>query len=423
MTDAGVERPDPPARLTTRGIPNDPNLRVLAITTFVNRAGTGAAATTFALFFTRVVGLEATEVGLVLSVAAAVGLVGQFPLGHLGDVRGPRELFRTLTVVCGLVLFGLLVVRSVWGLMLVMGAVQLLQSGAGAVRNGYIARIAVGGQGVAFKAYLRAVTNVAMSLGAALGGIALWIDQTWAYLGVFAVDGLSTIAAGLLVGRLPHLEPAPPRGEGEPLFAVLRDPPFVAVTVLCGLVAMHFVVMEVGIPLWISEHTTAPTSMVAVLLILNTVVVALFQVRLSRGADDVVTSARAMLVGCAWIAAGFAVIALSDGVTRWVAVLALVAGASVHVVGEMRSSAGQWGITMGLAPMEHQGQYQGFASMGFSLSNVIAPTLITWLCIEWGWPGWLVLGGMVLACGVALVPVTRWALATRERYGALSASG
>ena len=44
---------------------------------------------------------------------------------------------------------------------------------------------------------------------------------------------------------------------------------FVAATVLCGLVAMHFVVMEVGIPLWISEHTTAPTSMVAVLLILN----------------------------------------------------------------------------------------------------------------------------------------------------------
>ena len=124
-----------------------------------------------------------------------------------------------------------------------------------------------------------------------------------------------------------------------------------------------------------------------------------------------------MLVGCAWIAAGFAVISLSGGVTRWVAVVLLVVGAGVHVVGEMRSSAGQWGITMGLAPMERQGQYQGFASMGFSLSNVIAPTLIVWLCIEWGRPGWRVRGGLVLGCGVALVPATRWALRTRERYG------
>jgi MFS family permease len=412
-----------PARLTTRGIPNDPNLRVLAISTFVNRAGTGAVATTFALFFSRGVGLPATTIGLVLSAAAALGLVAQFPLGHLGDVRGPRELLRSLTVSSGVVSLGLVVARSTWSLLLVMCVAQLLVAGSGSVRNGYIARIATGGQGVSFKAYLRAVTNVAMSFGAALGGLALWVDRTWAYLGVFALDGASTIAAGLLVSRLPHLEPAPARQDGQPRLAVLRDPPFVLLTLLTGLVAMHFVVMEVGIPLWISQRTDAPTSLVAVLLIVNTVVVSLFQVRLSRGADDVTSSARSMLIGCAWIAAGFGIISLSAGVGRWVAVVVLLAGAGVHVVGEMVSSAGQWGLTMGLAPTERQGQYQGFAGMGFSLSSVVAPSLIAWLCIAWGWPGWLVLGALVLGSGLALVPVSRWALRTRERYGALTASG
>ncbi|WP_180934696.1 hypothetical protein [Nocardioides ungokensis] len=79
----------------------------------------------------------------------------------------------------------------------------------------------------------------------------------------------------------------------------------------------------------------------------------------------------------------------------------------------MISSGGQWGISMGLAPMDRQGQYQGFASLGFSISNVIAPTLITLLCIEWGRPGWWVMGGLVLAAGVLQVPVCRWALRTR----------
>lgn len=417
----------PPAAATTpltrRGVPTDPDLRVLALATLVSRAGSGASTTTFAIFFTRDVGIAPTTVGLLLSIAALAGLLGQVPLGHLGDLTGPRELLRTLTIASGVALLGLLVARSPWALGVVLGLATLLNSGSGAVRNGMVARIATGGRGVAFKAYLRAVTNVAMSFGAALGGLALLVDATWVYLAVFALDGVCTIAAGLVVARLPHLPPAPARQAGEPRLAVLRDRPYVLVTLLTGVVAMHFAVMEVGIPLWIAEHTDAPTWMVSVLLVLNTVVVALFQVRLSRGADDVTSSARTMVLGCAWIAAGFAVIAVSAGVTRWVAVAVLLVGAGVHVVGEMVSSAGQWGLTMGLAPTERQGQYQGFAGTGFSLSNVVAPTLIVWLCIEWGWEGWLVIGATVLASGLLLVPVSAWALRTRQRYGALSATG
>lgn len=413
----GAEELRPPAavprRLTHRGVPTDPVLRVLALATFVNRAGTGAAMTTFALFFTQKVGLAATDIGLVLSVAAILAMLGQVPLGHLGDTRGPREVMRALTIAAGVVMLGLLVARSVWTLMLVMSLATVLMQGNGAVRNGYIARVASDGRGVQFKAYLRAVTNVAMSLGAALGGLALLVNETWAYLAVFAIDGLSAIATGFLCSRLPHLAPSPARLAGEPRLAVLRDRPFVVATLLSGLVAMHFVVMELAIPLWIATHTEAPTAMVAVLLILNTVAVAMFQVRLTRGVDDVMSSARAMVVGCAWIAAGFVIISFSDGTTAVTAIVLLVVGAVVHVVGEMVASGGQWGISMGLAPDDRQGQYQGFAGLGFSLSNVIAPTLIALLCIEWGRPGWWLMGAVVLASGLLLVPVCRWALRTR----------
>jgi MFS family permease len=416
----GASEVSPPAaissRLTSRGVPTDPTLRVLALGTFVNRAGTGASTTTFALFFTQKAGLSATDVGLVLSVASVLAMLGQVPLGHLGDTRGPREVMRALTVASGVALLGLLVARSMWSLMLVMSLATVLMMGNGAVRNGYIARVATGGRGVMFKAYLRAVTNVAMSLGAALGGLALLLDQTWAYLAVFALDGVSAILTGLICSRLPHLAPAPARAAGALRLAVLRDRPFVVVTLLNGVVAMHFVVMELAIPLWIAARTEAPTSMVAVLLVLNTALVALFQVRLTRGVDGVLSSARAMVTGCVWIAVGFVVISFSSGTSAPVAVALLVLGAVVHVVGEMISSGGQWGISMGLAPDERQGQYQGFAGLGFSLSNVVAPTLITLLCIEWGRPGWWVLGGLVLGSGLLLVPVCRWALRTRPAY-------
>lgn len=420
MTTAPVTSPE---RLTRRGVPVDPTLRILALGTLVNRAGTGATVTAFALYFTRVVGLSAAQVGVALSVAGLVGMLVQVPIGHLGDVRGPREIMRTLTYATGVTTLGLLVARQPWELVVVMAAVQACQSGSNAVRNGYIARVATGGRGVAFKAYLRAVTNVAMTFGALLGGLALAIDRPWAYLAVFVVDAVSSLATASLFLRLPHLDPAPARAEGEPRLAVLRDTPYVVVTLLTGIVSMHFIVMEVGIPLWIGQHTAAPTAMVAVLLALNTVSVSLFQVRLSRHALDVPRSARSMLVGTGWIAAGFVIIAFSDGPGARIAAALLVVGAGVHVVGEMVSSGGQWGVQMGLAPPERQGQYQGFAGLGFGLAGVVAPTLITVLCIEWGRPGWFVMAGLILGAGAAVRPISAWALRTRERYGAATASG
>lgn len=409
--------------LTRRGIPTDPVLRVLALATLVSRAGAGAVTTTFAIYFTRVVGLSAAAVGFALSAAAVAALLVQVPAGHLADRRGPKGVLRSALVGAALCALGMLVAHSLAALLLVLVSTTAFEAAANSVRNGYIARVAVGGQGVAFKAYLRAVTNVAMAFGAALGGIALWADQRWAYLAVFALDALATLATTLVLGGLPELAPSPPRQAGQPRIAVLRDTPYLVVTALLGVFTMHFVIMEVGIPLWITTHTRAPAYLTAVVITLNTVVVALFQVRLSRGSDTVMRSARAMVAGAAWIAGGFTIIAFSDGDGPLLAAILLVGGAAVHVVGEMISSGGQWGVQMGLAPMERQGQYQGFAGTAFSLAHILAPTLIAILCVQWGRPGWLVLAALMLGSAGAIVPVSRWALATRERYDAASATG
>lgn len=411
------------APLTKRGVPIDPTLRTLAVGTFVNRAGSGALVTVFALYFTRKVGLEPSQIGLALSIGAFVGMLTQVPFGHLGDVRGPKEVLRGLTFITGACSLTLLLTRDFLLLILVISVLTGFEAGANGVRNGYIARIATGGQGVRFKAYLRAVTNVAIGLGALLGGLALAVDESWAYLSVIALDGIGTIGAGLLYASLPHLEPAPPAAEGEPRLAVLRDLPYVVVTLLAGIIAMHFVIIEVGIPLWVAGHTDAPKSMVAVLLVLNTAAVALFQVRLARGTETVTSSARLAVFGAAWMAGGFVLIAMADGVGRNAAIALLVLGSAVHVVGEMLSSGASWGVSMGLAPLERQGQYQGFAGLGFSIANVAAPTATTLLCIEWGRPGWFILGGLILAAAVVNRPVCAWALATREKYGAATATG
>lgn len=188
-------------RLTRRGVPVDHNLRMLAIATLVNTVGNGATMTAFALYFTHAVGIPPTQVGLALSVAALAGLLVQVPIGHLADTRGPRELLSRLMLLAGVSTLGLLLTHNILVLCLVLAVQAVFDRGGSAVRSGLIARLAEGGQAVAFRAYLRAVTNVGISVGALLGGLALAIDQTWAYLGVFCVDALSFAVASLAVRR------------------------------------------------------------------------------------------------------------------------------------------------------------------------------------------------------------------------------
>jgi MFS family permease len=413
----------PRERLTHHGVPVDHELRMLAVATLVNTVGNGATMTAFALYFTHAVGIPATQVGLAMSVAALAGLLVQVPIGNLADNRGPRELLSQLMVLAGVSTLGLMLTHNIAVLCLVLAVQGVFDRGGSAVRSGLIARLAEGAKAVAFKAYLRAITNVGISVGALLGGLALAIDRTWAYLAVFGIDAASFMVASLAVRRLPFVEPAPPRAEGAPRLQVLHDVPYVVVSVLTGLFAIHFFVMELAVPLWLATRTDAPKSLVAVVLLLNTVSVALFQVRLSRGASTVPKSARALAFAGAWIISGFGLIAFSAGRSAWTAGVLICAGALVHVVGEMVGSGGQWGLQMGLAPRERQGQYQGFAGMSFSLSAIVAPPLITVLCIDWGTPGWFVLGGIIATCGLLSLPAAAWALRTRERYGVLSYSG
>ncbi|MDC5695771.1 MFS transporter [Intrasporangium calvum] len=417
-----VEDPTVEERLTRRGIPVDRDLRILALGQFANRFGTGAVITTSALYFTRQVGFAPNEVALAMSVGAVVGMVVQVPAGHWGDTRGPREVLTFFMTGAAIFSAPPVLARSPWALALLLGILAFFERGAGAVNQGVIAQLATGGRGVLFKAYLRAVTNSAIGLGSMLGGAALIVDDVWAYVAVFVLNAALTGFAAFNSTRLPHL-PAHERGEGEPRLAVLRDWPYVVISALTGLFTLHFVVMELGLALYISERTAAPTVMVAVLLIVNTAMVALFQVRFSRRSDSVEAGAKALVRGSLWIAAGFALVALAGRGSYWAAIVVLVAGSLVHVVGEMIGSGGQWGLQLGLAPHEKQGQYQGFAGLGFSVTAVIGPPVVTYFCVEQGERGWFMLAGLMVGIALVTLPAARWALASRERYGVTTHSG
>ncbi|MEU4715088.1 MFS transporter [Micromonospora purpureochromogenes] len=395
-----------------RLLPEPGPARTLALSTLANTVGRGTWLTVSALFLTRSVGLSVREVGIGLTVTALVSLVASTPMGYLADRHGPRGIQLGALVASGLFTAALVAVRS-FPTFLVVGVLMAVADAASrGARGALIAGAVPADQRVRTRAWLRAVTNVGISVGAVVAGVGLAADTRAAYVALILLDCVTYLLAAVVLLRLPPVPPVPAPTHGPRLVA-LRDRPFLAFTVLDGLMSMHFGLLNIALPLWIADHTTAPHWLISACMLVNTVTVVLFQVRASRGTEELPGAARAARRAGVVIAVACALFAASAGVPTPVAVALLLAGALVHVVGELWHAAAGWGISFGLAPARAQGQYQGAYGMGMQLGGMVAPVVVTSLAVGWGAPGWLVLGGLFLVLGALVPPVVRWAARTR----------
>ncbi|MGK5640188.1 MFS transporter [Streptomyces sp. URMC 126] len=389
--------------------------RTLALAQLGNSVGDGAYYVTSALYFTHVVGLAPARVGLGLTVAWAVGSVVGVPLGRLADRRGPRGTAVLLALATGVAVATFLVVRGFLPFVAAACLYASAQSGLAAARQALLAGLVAEEERTGALAHLQSALNAGLAAGAGLGGLALSVGTGPAYRGVFAVDALSFVLCALLLSRLPAVAPVPaPRNGG---LRVLRDRPYVVVTLLNAVLLLRLPLLSLGLPLWITERTEAPAWLVSALFVLNTVAVALFQVRAARSVTGLATAARALRGSGLIMLLACGVLALSAGRSPWVAVAVLTGGSVLLVVAEMLQSAGSWQLGFELAPAGRIGEYQGFFGTGTTVARALGPVLLTSLLAGLGVAGWLLLGGLFLTASYALGPVARWAAdgARRDR--------
>ncbi|MFF4562634.1 MFS transporter [Streptomyces sp. NPDC001435] len=382
--------------------------RVLALAQLTNSIGDGAYYVTSALYFTRVVGLAPARVGLGLTVGWAVGSLVGVPLGRLADRRGARGTAVLLALATGLAVASFLVVRGFVPFVLAACAYASAQSGLAAARQALLAGLVPAGERTGLLARLQSTLNAGLAVGAGIGGLALHAGTRAAYLAVFALDTVTfLLCAGLLL-RLPSVVPGAPRkrdGGGRP--GVLRDRPYVVVALLNTVLLLRMPLLSLGLPLWIAERTAAPDWLVSALFVLNTGAVMAFQVRMARGVTGLASAAWAVRRSGWVMLAACAVFALTAGASPWVAAVLLVTGAALQVVAEMGQSAGSWQLSFDLAPADRIGEYQGFFGTGVTVARTLGPLVLTSLLVEWGTPGWLLLGGATLAASYAMGPATR----------------
>lgn len=412
MADPWWRRVLPPTRLE----------RDLALQCVLSAFATGSFLTGTAVFFTQVVGLTGAQVGLGLSVAAGVTLVLQLPLGRLADRVGAKQLWMLASAVEAALYFLWPSIGGMVGFIAMLSAVAVVETAGRNARNVY--RIAVFPREARVRAlaYMRAARNVGYTLGAGASGVALGVGLGAVALIPVVTGALLVLNAAMIAVILPTIErtvPVPTAEDGITASpAAWRNIGFVVLSVCNGVMSSNQVLLHIVVPLWLVERTDAPHTLLAWLFGTNTVLAVALQVRASRVADSVRGSLRAFRwSGWAFILS-CALIAVTHETVGWASIVLIWAGHVTITGAELWQSAADWGFQSDLSDHRRLGDYQGIWGLGYQVEPIVFPALYTFLALQWGTPGWVVIAAIGVAGAAIAHPAARAAERHLVRVGA-----
>jgi MFS family permease len=383
---------------------------------------TGTFLTGTAVYFTQVVGLSGAEVGLGMSIAAGVTLVLQLPMGRLADRVGAKPLWALASAVEAALYLAWPLIGGMVTFVLMLSVLAIFETAGRNARNVY--RIAVFPRDVRVRAlaYMRAARNVGYTLGAGASGVALGLGLDAVRLIPFVTGALLVLNALLISMVLPVIARPLPVSDGDDAGTVAppawRNPGYVVLSVCNGVLSSNQVLLNVVVPLWLVERTDAPPALLAWLFGTNTVLAVLLQVRASRVADSVDGSLRAVRwSGWAFIVS-CGLIAWTHETVGWVSIVLIWIGHVTITGAELWQSAADWCLTSELSDHRRLGDYQGVWGLGYQIEPIVFPALYTFLALQVGTPGWIVIALIGVTAAVVAHPAARAAERHLVRIGA-----
>jgi MFS family permease len=374
--------------------------RRLVVMSLINATGSGLWLTGSALFFTQVVGVTAARVGLGLSAAGVVGLLTTMPVGSLVDRFGPRRVAAALLLwrAAGFVAYAF--TRGFAEFLVVACLLGAADRVMGPVMQSLVSSVVEPDERVQTMGYVTATRNAGFTLGGILASVMITVFGAGSYsLLVLGNAASFVLALPVLLTLRERQAAAPQRGLSLLRSALPRDRQLLQIAAVNGLLVAHFTLLTVTIPLWLVTRTSAPKTLLGVLLAINTIGASLFQVAVSKRTSTMPLAARkyrqagvALLLCCAVVAA--------TGLIgpAWASVL-LVIAICLLTVAELTQSAAGWQVSFALAPAERRGSNLAAFSLGESAQTIVGPVLLTALVVAGGWVGWLAVGVLLFAAG------------------------
>lgn len=390
-----------------RGIPQ--MIWFLSLVSLINRCGS-MVISFITIYLTQQLHFSIEQTGYVMVFFGVGALLGAYLGGRLTDRIGTKPVMFWSLVVNGLILILMLQVQSFWA---VCGAVFCMSVSSEIFRPANSVSIRQNSRPEdrtrAISLYRMSV-NLGWTVAPALGGLLATLGWGW----LFWVDGLTCIAAALMLRRLPKDKPPvadkPDEAEAteKPVsISPFRDRPFMWFILLTMLNAVVFMQILWTVPLFFKEAYAWSEAQIGLLMALNGFIVFAVEMPLIYRIDGTRLPVVFIRMGLVLY-----VLAYLSLIAPFAAVLAAAAYMVFISFGEIFVMPFSSNYVMGRSPEGKFGQYMGVYTMAYSCSNIIAPLLGTQIIARLGFTTlWWLSAGLALVVWMGF-----WMLERRGHY-------
>ncbi|MDH2424606.1 MFS transporter [Sphaerisporangium sp. TRM90804] len=380
--------------------------RILAAGMAVTSLGRGLYVPTSVVYFSSHLRFSVAEIGLALGCAGVAAFLAAVPMGSLMDAaRRPRNVAIVYALLHATAMACLLLVESNPSFTLVVAFLGAAERGNSIARQTLVATLFESADRVNVQAKLRTIANAGISVGALMAALAFSTQSPDTLKALIAGNAAALLVLAALSLLLPAAATPVMSMARDSGVTALRDTPFLAVTLLNGILSVHSTVLRVGLPLWVTLKTDAPTYLVAVLYATNTVLTVLMQVKVARRAQTVPTAAAMLRVSGVLTALSCLTLMTTQFLPGTGALAVLFVTTVLLTLGELTQSAGGWGLAFGLARTRSEGSYLGAFSLGTSVQDFLGPIIITTCLVGMPVTGSIVIA-LALVAVVSIVPRT-----------------
>jgi predicted MFS family arabinose efflux permease len=310
-----------------------------------------------------------TNLAFTYLIGAGLSLLTGYAAGHWSDKIGRRPLILSGWGFQALVPLALLGVgQHVYAGLALLALLPAFGSLGGAADQAMIADLVAPERREAAYASVRVAANLGVTIGPPIGGLLL-IGGHWnhLWLGTLVLSTCGFLIAWRFIPRRGAYAPEGPPQRGS-FKVIVRDSPFLLFMLSSVFATMTYVATETLLPISVTTtHHLAPAAW-GVLMIVNPLLVTVFQLRLTRWTASIPAWAK---LGVAMPLMGVPFLLLNVNGTAPVIAFVIL----LFVIGEMLWVPTSQAVVASLAPADIRGAYMGAFGSTWSVGWALTPFL------------------------------------------------